>query len=189
MSPDLDDLLARMASAEPNIQMPALEEAAGVVRRIISAAISVFETTPLVFPAAGRLLKFGASIRTPLELEFTKQMDRDRKTHAAMVLLYLGSRSGVDYLLEELAARGQLALGISAALSTAGIVEAGPLIEAWLHEYDVIGDPHGAAGLITSLKKLRWTFSAQLMDYLSRPGLSKSIELALAWEFPGGLDG
>ena len=182
MSLELDGLLARLADADLGVQMPALEQAAAVVQRLTSAAINIFETTPAIFPAAERLLKFGPAMLAPLEAEFLKQTDRERKTHAAIVLLYLGSKTGVDYLLNELASGGELAVTISTVVSSAGVAEAAPLIEARLLEYDLLRDPYGAGSLIMSLKKLGWAFSPELMDYLSRPGLSKNIQLALEWD-------
>jgi len=94
-------------------------------------------------------------------------------------IAYLGSHIGVAYLLQELAEGSEMAISIAVALSSAGVIQAAPLIEARLFHIDVLSDPYNTASLISSLKKLQSSLSPELMGYLSRPDLPRAIQLAI----------
>jgi hypothetical protein len=184
MSLDLDELLARLESADREVQMRALEETAEAVQKLTARSLDILERTTAFFPVCERLMRFGATLTRPLEEKFAIPMDSERKTHVAMLLLYLGSRVGVEYLLTELAEGGEMAVAISIAISSAGIAEAAPLIEALLLQWDLVRDPWSATTLIICLKKLRWRFSTELIKRLSIPSLPRNIQLALGADSP-----
>ena len=92
----------------------------------------------------------------------TQEHEAEIKIHAGSLLLHLGSRTPVEYLLSALRRRDEPTLLIASALSKAGVQEASGMIEEMLRSVDLRSDVFTAAALIADLKKLALPMPADL---------------------------
>ncbi len=153
MSLDLTELIAAMQSPDPVTQGPALKEAAHVTRVLASEAVKALVDSSARAAAADQLAVFG-SLQPLLEELIKQDLECETKCYAATLLLHLGSRVGVDHLLNAVRRGEGPTLHIAMWLGKAGVVEGAAAIEAVLSRWDLRADPYGAATLIDALKKL-----------------------------------
>ena len=134
--------------------MEALDEAARIVRVLMSESIGAFVAAETRFPIADRLLKFGPAIIPLLERLLDQPIDDDARDHTAALLVELGSATGVPHLVSLLEHRSPHSILAAIVLGKARVKEAIPLIRRILDEWDCAVDPYTAATLIGVLKKL-----------------------------------
>jgi hypothetical protein len=114
--------------------------------------VKSLETSSARAAVADQLSSFGC-IERLLENLMKEDVDCEAKAYAATLLLYFGSKTGVDYLLEALRRGEGPILHIAMWLGKAGIAEGAGVIEELLKQWDLRSDPYGAATLIDALKR------------------------------------
>lgn len=150
---DQAKIVSALKSNNLEENLDALDESARVVQILLAESIDCFVNSPYRIPIADRLVRFGPTIVTPLERLFDKPLDQEAHHQIALILLHLGSKAAIRYLLSQLENRGPTAVSAAIALSNANVSEAAPGIRALLEQWSADSDPYAAASLISALKR------------------------------------
>lgn len=97
---DLARLRSNLLSDDLEVKITAVDQACQLVQEIISAVMQMFEEGPERFLIAERLPRLGPTIIEPLETMVIESKESEVQVLAALVLLQLGSKTGVGKLLE-----------------------------------------------------------------------------------------
>lgn len=110
-----------LASSDAAIQIPAVEHASDACHELVRAAVSALERGPHRFLVAERLHRFGTIAVPLLEELLVKTDEMEPRVLAGIVLLQLGSNSGVFLLLKVLEAGDPFAGLVAAHLVKANV--------------------------------------------------------------------
>ena len=138
MSAGLDAALRRLASPDLEARVGAVEDLAHVVNGVIDRVLEEFarpgQARYLIFE---RLGMFGSLAAEPLGQLLVRSEDRELRVLTAAALLSLGSRAGVDVLLNAVQADDPLVCLAVRVLASSGITEAVPRIEQAVYQCDL----------------------------------------------------
>lgn len=177
---DISDVRKCLLSGELDVQVAALKEAQKLIDEISELAVSglLHADNPLIY--ADRLFALGPSTVPHLEALYGSSEHGYLRTCVAMLLLSLGSRSGVEDVLEALNLEDQNQFLAANKLASAGIKSAIGPIENLLRTYvftkpldDSLAPKIGS--FINALKILGAEIPTDIREHLDRPGVSKFI--------------
>jgi hypothetical protein len=134
---DIESITQRMASEEPARQIPAIEEAAHVVRKLAEAAVAALEHGPNRYLVFERLHLFGSICVKPLEHLLDGGAVEEARVLASATLLQLGSRKGIPLLLDTVRGGGEHATLAASFLARERVEELVPLLEDALDQADL----------------------------------------------------
>ena len=129
---DLNVTLSDLESGNIEKQMAALEQARDIVKILVEKSVGALENSSDRVFVAERLSSFGSIAIPPLEAVLANSDNSEVKTHASLVLLQLGSKSGVAHLMHEMAQVSDYACLIARHMVRAEIVESREAIVAYL---------------------------------------------------------
>jgi hypothetical protein len=174
VSSDIDRITAGLRSKEPQDQVEALELAEALLEQIVQAAVEALERGPNRFLVAERLHWLGSLCRAPLEkLLYTGQSD-EAKTLASLVLLQLGSRSGVEVLLRVISLGSEYSGLAASFLAEERVREASGVILERLNTVP-LGRIDEISSLILALRDLGDDLPASLVERFQDPGVAWQV--------------
>jgi hypothetical protein len=142
-----------LRSGDVERQARALDEAARIVKKLISESVRALADAEAPFPIAARLHAFGPLIIPRLVELLGQPIKEDTRNHAAALLVELGSTAGVPHLLCLLERHDKNSVMAALVLGKARILEAAPQIRRVLEQWDCGADPYSATTLIDALQK------------------------------------
>jgi hypothetical protein len=122
---DLEPTLARLESDSLSEQAAALDEATFILIEFGKRVVNQFVHTNDRFIIWERLFRFGMFVIEPLKEVLLSTDDLELRGMSAMVLLKLGDKTGVPFLLEIIATGDMLLCQAAYRLAEAQITEAG----------------------------------------------------------------
>jgi hypothetical protein len=116
----------------------AVEELAHVTSQIVDRVLEEFaKPGPARFLIFERRGRFGSLIVAPLEQILVRSEDEELRVLSAAALLSLGSRAGVEVLLDAMRADDPLVCLTARVLARAKVIEAVPRIEEAVYQCDI----------------------------------------------------
>ena len=147
----LHKLMEELQSNSPDILIPALDQSVSVVREFSGRILKAVEDPDLGLFVAERFYQLIATTIEEVEKFFASTTDAEAKVQAGVMLLLLGSKSGVPCLLDALAGDYPEFPWLAHKLANAGIEEAKEAIITRLWRTD---HPAQIESLLVALKKL-----------------------------------
>jgi HEAT repeat protein len=138
LSAEMGAALRRLGSPDLKTHVGAVEDLAHVVNEVIDRVLEEFARPgPARYPIFERLGRFGSLAVDPLEQLLVRSEDRELRVLTAAALLSLGSRAGVEVLLDAVRADDPLVCLAVRVLADSGIGEAVPRIEQAVYQCDL----------------------------------------------------
>ena len=178
---DIDGLKSCLLSPDFNVQTAGLEEARKAISEIVVVAVQGLEYTQNKSLYADWLSSLGVMIVPELEKFYLASVSGETRTHAALMLLYFGSKVGLTDVMAALTLENPLQFFAASKLANAGIVEASAAIMALLRDYvftqplDQEEQASKIHTLISALKKLEIEIPGDIKERLMAPGVSKYV--------------
>lgn len=94
---DLNQLIEALHNQDPEVHIPAIENAVQVIQRLAEEAARTLEESPVPLAVAERIHQMGSVIAGPMERLLRESDNQEVKTQAALVLHYSGSASDLAY--------------------------------------------------------------------------------------------
>lgn len=138
LAPKLAEVLRGLASPDVAARVSAVEDLAHIANQIVDRVLDEFaKPGPARYLIFERLGRFGSLVVEPLEQLLVRSDDQELRVLTAAALLRLGSRSGVEVLLDSVRADDpQVCLAVRV-LADSGTKEAAAKIEAALYQCDL----------------------------------------------------
>ena len=102
---DLQSVVENLESDRIELQGPAVEEAVDIANVLVVKAVDALRRGPHRFPIAERISRFGSIALPHVEQLFRESQDSEVQLLCALILLGLGSKVGVPYLLDAVLTR------------------------------------------------------------------------------------
>lgn len=189
---DLKQLGATLTASNVEKQAQAIEDAVRVNHLLALSSVCALRDSPDRFFVAERLPRFGSVVIKPLEALLQEPAEREAKVLASLVLIGLGSQTGVAVLLDALLTEPaeRYAAVVARTLAENSIGKAGDAIVARLRGSDLSANALGKSfasnagkdlvvSLLFALKTLTITLPADLQQRLESPDLPIEIRSAL----------
>ena len=176
---DLEELRSTLLSDDLEKQIPALDQACTLVQEIITITIQMLENGRQRFLVAERLHRLGPSAIEPLQSLLVRSNESEVKILVSLVLLQLGSKVGVDELLQALVIDRDYVVLIARHLAKSQIYESVDRIISRLRiadstEIDLI------VGLLDALVELRVEVPGDLLNHFAQPSMPWQIRRTAA---------
>jgi hypothetical protein len=137
-SSHLVDRLRALESPDVATSVRAVEDLGDITKEIVDRVLEAFaEPGPARYLMFERLGRFGSLVLHPLGQLLTRSDDHELCVLAAVALLSLGSRAGVEVLLDSVRADDPYVCLVVRVLAQSGIQEAAARIEEAIYECDV----------------------------------------------------
>lgn len=180
---NLENLLAGLKSDDPEILLAALDESVDLVSSISQAAVPGISNSLMGPFVAERIYLLAAAVMNDVEQFMNSSTSPSEKTHAAVVLLLLGSQAGVPHLLKVLEQEGTDSFFAANKLAQAGIVEAADGIITILRDHN-FEDPLMTITMIENLEKLKVPLPNDLKNKFSAEEAHPWIRKVVTDEMP-----
>ncbi|MEG3838013.1 hypothetical protein QUA46_27525 [Microcoleus sp. MON2_D6] len=175
---NLELVLENLGSSKIDKQVPAVEQAAEIIDALAAKAVGALKKGPHRLLVAERLSRLGSRAIPHLEKLFTVSNDSETKILAALVLLGLGSSSGVPILLDAIVEDNIYHLMAAHHLALEGIKEViEPIIKRLLKTE--ITEVDSITSLLTSLEEIGGNIPLELNLRLDSPDAPLGIRFAL----------
>jgi hypothetical protein len=154
LASELAGVLGELGSPDLAARVSAVGELAHIANKIVDRVLEEFAR-----PGSGRYLiferlgSFGSLVVEPLEQVLLRSDDQELRVLTAAALLSLGSRAGVEVLLDTVQADEALVCVVARVLANADVTEAAPRIEEAVFQCD-IGNTAVLECLIAALRRL-----------------------------------
>jgi hypothetical protein len=166
MPDTVNEILVQLKSDDFLVQIQALDLLKSVTHDLLVAAAGALANSSCPYPLAEKLFALGPMMIPALEQLVQQPVSKEGYTYAALILLRLGSRAGLDRLLRAVEERMGPAGMIANNLGAAGIGEAiGPITVA-LRNWDVNRDPYTATTLVLALRRLNAPVPRDVLEQL-----------------------
>jgi hypothetical protein len=163
LASELAGVLRELASPDFTARVSAVEDLAHFANKTIDRVLEEFARPgPARYLIFERLARFGSLIVEPLEQLLARSDDDELRVLTAAALLALGSRAGLEVLLDTVRADDPLVCVVVRVLAEAKISQAAPRIEEAVYQCD-IGNTAILECLIAALRR----FSDRLPDGVS----------------------
>ncbi len=189
---DLTQLAVFLNASDIKTQIQAIDEAIQVNFLLADSAVDALQTGQDRYFVAERLHNFGSVIVGPLQALLEASADAEVKILAALVLLRLGSRTGIPILLEAVLTEqvDRYAALVAERLAANGVTEASTAIIARLRQLNLqeidLGrsfKSNAAKDFVVSslhaMQTLNVPLPQDLLTYLTAPGVPIEITSAL----------
>ncbi len=177
-------LRERLRTGDLGTQITALEEGQRLLGSVCKVAVEGFRYTdnPVVY--CDWLSRFGPSIVPELEGLYRSLEEGEARTQLAILLLYLGNKTGLQEVLAAVAPENPCAILAASKLANAGIAEAGEPIAKLLSARatsEPMDFPHLASWgtLICALIKLSVPIPEEVRKRLTGPGVPEWVSAYL----------
>ena len=190
---DLTQLATFLNASDTQTQAQAIDEAIQVNSLLADAAVYALQHGQDRYFVAERLHNFGSIIVEPLQALLREAADAEAKILAALVLLRLGSKSGIPVLLDAVLAEpvDRYAALIVERLAANGVSEASPAIIARLRHMNLTEANLGKSfesnavkdfviASLYAMQTLNAPLPQDLLTCLTAPGLPIEITSALS---------
>lgn len=153
MNSKLDKLLEDLRSDDPTVLIPAMDESVEPLREFAAHVVEAIKDPDYGLFAAERLYKLIATVIEEVENFLKTSTDFEARVQAAVVLLLLGSKSGVPCLLDAVEESKKSGMLAAFKLAQAGVPEAADRIIKRLRRPDT-SQPQVILSFLMALKKL-----------------------------------
>lgn len=170
---DVNSLITDLSSNQVEIQISSLDQLCDLAGHIAELGVVALERGPVRFLIAERLHRLGSIVVDPLEELLKETQDNEVQILASLVLLRLGSRSGLPYLLKAITDSHEYSGLAANQLAKNKVIGVPDKIVAKLRSTD-----SSDINLIMSLLAALKTFGAELPSDLQR----KFTEPSIAWQ-------
>ena len=175
---EVNRLISDLISGQLDTQIPALEQVCELVNHLVKVAVDVLETGPERFLIAERLHRLGATAVDPLQVLVMKTDNAEVRILASMVLLQLGSRAGMHWLLQAIIEDQHYACLIVRHLAENRIYEAVDRIIARL-KTSASDDVDLIVTFLTALETLKVDVPPDLIDRFEQPSMPWQVRTAV----------
>ena len=189
---DLIQLATFLNASDTQTQAQAIDEAIQVNSLLADAAVYALQHGQDRYFVAERLHNFGSIIVEPLQALLREAADAEAKILAALVLLRLGSKSGIPVLLDAVLAEpvDRYAALIVERLAANGVGEASPAIIARLRQisltevdlgksFESNADKDFVVSSLHAMQTLNAALPQDILTRLTAPGVPIEITSAL----------
>ncbi|HSB10518.1 MAG TPA: hypothetical protein VLM38_13605 [Blastocatellia bacterium] len=167
----IDDLMRGLVSQNPEEQIASLDKALEVINDIARTAVQGLHGSSMPLFVAERLLNLGSPVVEPLEDLLPQVQTPEERIIVSLLLLQLGSTSGVDCLLDAIEDNDEYAPLVSNKLAAAHVSQAAERIISRLSRDDLdicrLSDA-GKTDFVVSLLSALKTIGVELPAHLRR---------------------
>jgi hypothetical protein len=167
---EVDRMISDLTSGELDLQIPALEQVCQVVDHLVKSAVHTLETGPERFLIAERLHRLGPTAVGPLESLLMNTENAEVRILGSLVLLQLGSRAGIHWLLKAVLEDHNYASLVVGHLAKNRVHEAVDGIIARLRGSDA-ADVDLIVSFLTALETLKVDVPSDLIDRFEKPSM------------------
>lgn len=171
---EIDYLMRGLVSANPEEQISALDKASEIVNDIARTAVQGLHASSMPLFVAERLLKLGSPVVEPLEDLLPQVQTPAERIIVSLLLLQLGSTSGVSCLLDAIENNDEYAPLVSNKLAAAHVSQAAERIISRLSKDDLdtytlsdAGKTDFVVSLLSALKTIGVELPAHLQSRFS----------------------
>jgi len=167
-----DDLLKRLATSEPGVELAALDEAIGSINKICEAAVQGLEVSEDPLFATERIVQLGSAVAAAIRRRFGRFENPKVAIYAALVLLEFGDLAMLNVLLSGAIADREVGELVARKLAEHNIREAVPQILEWMEKANLDSevDLLKAVAYARALRKLGATPPAHALEKLQASG-------------------
>jgi hypothetical protein len=174
---EVDRMISDMTSGQPDRQIPALDQACHLVNHLVQIAVDALEAGPERFLVAERLHWLGPTAVGPLEVLLMRTDNSEVRILASLVLLQLGSRVGIHWLLQGVLEDHNYAGLVVGHLAKNGIYEAVDRIVARLRVSDA-ADLDLIVASLDALETLKADLPSDLLTKFTAPSMPWQVRTA-----------
>jgi hypothetical protein len=165
---DLEKVLGRLESDNPEEQAIALDEAVAILDRFCRAVVDRFVRCEDRFIIWERLFRLGPFLIEPLKEVFLQTQDSELRGLSAMTLLKLGDRIGLPNLLEMILTEDDLLFPVVSLLAQMQVLEASDFMIKRLKSLSFDRILH-IQSLIAALERLGTSLPSDLIERFQAP--------------------
>ena len=164
---NLNCVITDLSSNQVEKQIAALDKAGEIVDVLVRKAVDALKCGPDRLFVAERLYRFGSVVIPPLGDLLEPSDDSEVHILASMVLLQLGSKVGIPWLLDAIVKDDEYACMAAHRLAEAGIADAGSRIVARLRSPEL--DLDQIVSLLSALEHLDHEIPKDLQRQFTAP--------------------